>query len=180
MYTDLELAYFAGIVDGEGCFFIGLYNTKGIRNAKGCPNYQSFIKVSNTDKELIDWIKERFEGTNNTITRRSRVNQFERDIYSIQIGGPTMDALLPDLYPLLVIKRKHCEVMMRFRTTFEEGKRLGKRVTHKDTHELRYACFIELRHLNSRYRNHPAKQPYSLRPCCPEVIKPPGVPSQLE
>lgn len=170
MFKETDLAYFSGIIDGEGCFFIGLYYIKSNRTAKGCPNYQTFIKISNTDKELIDWIKPRFNGTNQTLTRRTRINEFERDIHSIQIGGKDLDKLLPQIYPHLVIKRKHCEIMIKMRSTFHETRRLQKRETSKEVHEFRYSCYLELRHLNSRYRNHPAKQPYALRPCCPPIL----------
>ncbi len=167
---ETDWAYFAGIIDGEGCYFIGLYNTHSIKLAKGCPNYHTFIKISTTDKILTDWLKEKFNGTNNCLSRRTRVNRIERDIYSIQFGGKTLDYILPRIEPYILIKKPQHEVMKTMRTTFHENRRLQKTALVKEVHELRYQCYLKIRHLNSRYRNHPAKQDYSLRPCCPAVL----------
>lgn len=164
--TDTELAYLAGIVDGEGCFFIGLFRTKATKNLL---NYHTYIKISNTEKSLIDWVHEKAGATNIQQDRLSRKSLFDRRCYSSQITGTTLDALLPKIYPYLIIKRRQCEIMMRMRSTFTPHRRLQKKQISQETHDIRYQCYLEIRSINSRFRNHPAKTLYSLAPCLPSA-----------
>ena len=108
--TDTELAYLAGIIDGEGCFFIGLFRTKATKNLL---NYQTYIKISNNEKSLIDWVHEKAGATNIQQDRPTRKSLVNRTCFSSQITGATLDALLPRILPYLVIKRRQCEIMMR-------------------------------------------------------------------
>jgi hypothetical protein len=52
-YTVAEIAYLAGIIDGEGCIYIGNFSCN---KKTGVPYYQTNIQVTNTDKKLIDWL----------------------------------------------------------------------------------------------------------------------------
>jgi len=51
-----ELSYFAGLMDGEGCFNIN-FNKK--RNT-----YQARLTMSNTDTNLVEWCRDRVGGKN--------------------------------------------------------------------------------------------------------------------
>ncbi len=163
---DVELAYLAGIIDGEGCFFIGLFRTKATKNLL---NYHTYIKISNNEKSLIDWVHEKAGATNIQQDRKTRKSLVNRQCFSSQITGATLDALLPKIYPYLIIKRRQCEIMMRMRSTFVPHRRLQKKEISQDTHSIRYQCYLELRSINSRFRNHPVKSLYSLAPCCPSA-----------
>lgn len=173
--TDTELAYLAGIIDGEGCFFIGLYRTKA---TKMILNYHTYIKISNTEKELMDWIKEKAGSTNNQQERKTRISKKERDIFNCQFTGQTLDDLLPKIYPYLIVKRRQCEIMMKMRSTFPKDSRLFKSTKTQEVHDMRYQCYLELRSINSRFRDHPVKSLYSLAPCHPPLMQR-GLPSQL-
>lgn len=172
--TETELAYLAGIIDGEGCFFIGLFRTDA---TNGLLNYHTYIKITNTDKGLIDWIHKKAKATNIQQTRRTRKSLKERDIHHSQIGGQTLDALLPKIYPYLIVKRKQCEIMLKMRSTFVYKRRLQKKEISQEIHDIRYHCYLEMRSLNSRFRDHPVKSLYSLAPCLPPLMQR-GVPSQ--
>ncbi len=163
---DTELAYLAGIIDGEGCFFIGLFKTKA---TKFLLNYQTYIKISNNEKSLIDWVHEKAGATNIQQERLTRKSSVNRSCYSSQITGATLDALLPKIYPYLIIKRRQCEIMIKMRSTFTPHRRLQKKEISQEIHDIRYQCYLELRSINSRFRNHPVKSLYSLAPCCPSV-----------
>jgi len=172
--TDTELAYLAGIIDGEGCFFIGLFRTKATHDLL---NYHTYIKISNTDKDLMDWVKEKAQATNNQQERKTRVSLKERTIYNAQIGGAVLDAIMPKIYPYLIVKKRQCEIMMKMRNTFTPHRRLQKKEISHEIHDIRYQCYLELRSINSRFRDHPVKSLYSLAPCYPPV-KLRGLPSQ--
>ena len=163
---DTELAYLAGIIDGEGCFFIGLFRTEATKNRM---NYHTYIKISNNEKSLIDWVHKKAGATNIQQDRLTRKSGANRACYSSQITGATLDALLPKIFPYLIIKRRQCEIMLRMRNTFTPHRRLQKKEISQEIHDIRYQCYLELRSINSRFRNHPAKSLYSLAPCCPSA-----------
>ena len=56
MPTELEWAYLAGIIDGEGTVDLR------VRTDRLSPAIIYRLVVSNTDKNLMDWIHERFGG----------------------------------------------------------------------------------------------------------------------
>jgi len=181
MYKATDLAYLAGFIDGEGCFFIGLFKTK---SAAGniTPNYHTYIKICNTEGSVMRWIRDTFGGTNYNqwkSTDRKKLN--DKEIHNVQITGQNLTDLLPLIYPYLIVKKAHCEIMMKMRKTFPEGKRLSKYENNDEIHNLRYSYMLELRKLNSRFHDHPLKEQYILAPCCPILPKQPiGVPSQSE
>jgi len=51
--NSVECAYLAGVIDGEGCLSIVKHNNKTSRGWR----YEPCLSVSNTDKRLLDWIK---------------------------------------------------------------------------------------------------------------------------
>ena len=126
----------------------------------------------------MDWIKEKAKATNNQQERKTRVSLKERTVYNAQISGATLDALIPKIYPFLIVKKRQCEIMMRMRSTFTPHRRLQKKEISQEIHDIRYQCYLELRSINSRFRDHPVKSLYSLAPCYPPVELR-GLPSQL-
>jgi hypothetical protein len=167
--TDAQIGYFAGIVDGEGCFTIGLYGIKSKFTGKILMNYHTYIKISNTDENLIKWIHEVLGGTNWQQHRTTRINKYDRTVYNIQLSGESLDLIMPIIYPHLIVKKPQCEVMMKMRSTFKKNKGLSKKQISQEFHNLRHSCYSEMRSLNSRWHNHPLKPKYDLAPCCPSA-----------
>ena len=161
MFNEIDLAYLAGFIDGEGCFFIGIFDTK---SAAGniARNYHTYIKICNTDKNVMDWIAKTFNGTNyNQYKSTDRARQYDKTIYNIQFTGENLNQILPKIYPYLIVKKQQCEIMMKMRSTFQKDKRLSKLSKSTEIHDFRYQCFLELRQLNSRFHNHPLKNTLS-------------------
>ena len=122
----------------------------------------------------MEWIAKTFNGTNyNQYRSTDRARKFDKTIYNIQITGQNLNEILPKIYPFLIVKKQHCEIMMRMRSTFMKDQRLSKQSKSSEVHDLRYQCFLELRKINSRFHNHPLKQvlrpspmsPFSGLPC---------------
>jgi hypothetical protein len=66
-YTDIQLAYLAGIIDGEGSIYIGNFSC----NPKtGTPYYQTNMEVTNTDAGLIDWLMGNIGGRRSLYTEK--------------------------------------------------------------------------------------------------------------
>jgi len=148
----VELAYLAGIIDGEGCFYIGQikqgkYGTR--------QQWHALLKITSCDKILIDWLREHFSGCSQNTYRWTAKKKFYRAVYSWTIGGEALDHFLPLLQPFFVIKRKHCVVMMEIRKSFKNG---GSKRLSDETLKVRTNLMKEMRKLNSRFHDHPFKQ----------------------
>jgi len=52
-----KLAYFAGLLDGEGSFQLYYY-----KNNRGFPSFQSKMFIGNTDIKMIEWVHSNFGG----------------------------------------------------------------------------------------------------------------------
>jgi hypothetical protein len=72
-----------------------------------------------------------------------------------------LDYILPLVQPYLIIKRKQCDVMIRYRLTSKNigSKRLSDEINHQ-----RLELMNELRNLSSRFHEHPLKNPSPLSP----------------
>lgn len=164
-FDPICLAYFAGIVDGEGCFHISLLTGKRYDGYVN-PHYRGVLKVSNTDKSLIDWLIKTFEGTESSCQRFTSSKRFERPIYDWVVTGFRLHDLCEQVLPYLVVKIKHCKNMIKFRTTYPKLP-VGRGTRTLSTKELniRKKCWEVARHLNSRFHLKKA-----LGPCLPSVL----------
>jgi len=153
-----EIAYLAGIIDGEGCFYLG--HTKQGKYGSGY-QWHSFIKITSCDECLIVWLKNVFGGSKDSRYRYTSKKKFYRPVYNWQASGKMLDYLLPKIKKYLVIKRKQCEVMMKYRIT---SKNIGSKRLPKEVIEKRLLFLSEMRNLNSRFHNHPLKNPSAPSP----------------
>lgn len=179
MYSETQLAYLAGFIDGEGCFFIGIFDTK---SAAGniARNYHTYIKICNTDQNVMEWIANTFHATNyQQYKNTDRARKFEKTIHNIQFTGENLNLIMPKIYPYLIVKKKQCEIMMKMRSTFSKERRLSKQSKSKEIHDFRYQCFVELRQLNSRFHEHPLKTIEIPSPMSPSTLTL-GLPCQSE
>jgi hypothetical protein len=154
-----QIAYLAGIIDGEGCFYLG-----HIKHGQyGCGmQWHSVMKVQVCDEELITWLENTFGGRKDTPhSRYTSKRTYERPVFGWQATGAMLDYLLPLIRPYLVIKPKQCDVMMQYRLT---SKNIGSKRLPPEIHEKRIELMLQMRHLNSRFHNHPLKNPSALLP----------------
>ena len=156
-FSPLDLAYLAGIIDGEGCFHICLLS-KNSNDGYINPHYRGVLKVSNTDQKLIEWLKETFQGTDSACTRSTSSKKFEREVFDWVVTGFRLLDLCEQVLPYLIIKKRHCENMIRFKNTYPRVKTgRGNKILSKDILDIRQSCLEESRKLNSRFHLHPLK-----------------------
>ena len=105
-WTEAELAYFAGIIDGEGSFVLHKHRS-GYRFA--CQ-----IQIGNTDVRLMEWIYNRFGGS---VNPERRSNLKHKPVYRWVCQADTLDILVGALLPYLVVKREQAEVILAYRRT---------------------------------------------------------------
>ena len=95
MYDKVDLAYLAGIIDGEGhAYKPNALNGRGERHLQARLLFVQSIK--NNGKELCEWALKRFGG-GITLTR---------DLYRWQIQGKKATELAHVLQPYLIVKRE--------------------------------------------------------------------------
>lgn len=114
-YTIAQIAYLAGIIDGEGSIYIGNFSCN--KKTK-VPYYQTNIQVTNTDKPLIDWIYNVFGGLISKRTSRQHAHNSRKQAYIWTASGDRVTHLCELILPYLIVKTRQCEIMIKMRATF--------------------------------------------------------------
>jgi hypothetical protein len=157
--TDLEIAYLAGYIDGDGCFYMDYVKHK---NPAKRPHHRCVLKFASVTHDQIKWISELFgfDYWMKSKTRQQRENPNRKPVYECNVTGEKLDFILPLIYPFLKIKKQHCEIMMNMRKTYTHPIRGFVCVTPSDElYELRHKYYLQLRsintHQNGKYRTCP-------------------------
>src|SRR5215467_1429377 len=95
--TPLELAYLAGIIDGEGTISVAQNSIVYLR---------PHIVISNTSTLLAEWLRIR------GFAPHWAKNTIGRDYWRISWSGFSLDKLLPLIRPYLVIKARHADLLL--------------------------------------------------------------------
>lgn len=141
-----KLSYLAGIIDGEGTVYI----VPSSQKAWNRKEYRIRLQVGNTNKELLDWLKENFGGSVYSVKRKSHQNPRWKDKYEWFLGlSGKSGKLIKGIVPFAIIKKKHLELALKFIATFSHKK--GTRLPD-DIYNLREVYRLELKVLNKRGR----------------------------
>lgn len=114
-----DLAYMAGIVDGEGSIVL----TRKYRNGMPIP----VLAVDSTDPELLDWIKETFGGS---IKTKKKYAAHHRQAYTWTLTRRQALGLLEKLLPFLKLHRKRARVELLLECYLAATPRNGKYTAH--------------------------------------------------
>ena len=140
-----ELAYMAGIIDGEGCIRIGTYLRKSTTG-----NYlktQAAIEISNTDIRMLRWVSERFGGH---VRPKSHQNPKGKPAFTWQCGGREGHDILTKILPYLVIKKDQAECFVSFVELRSSGKQWSRRGLDPKEEETRNAFADKMHRLNRK------------------------------
>lgn len=111
--TDLEIAWIAGLVEGEGCFIIS-----------GAGNGTPTIRVAMTDEDVVDKLRHMWGYTNNTqvtaaklSTYRNQKLGFKKTVHSAYIYGEPALVVMQRILPHMGLRRraKIEEILVRFK-----------------------------------------------------------------
>ena len=134
-----DLAYTAGIIDGEGC--IGIYPR---RNNKTGPRYFGLrVYVGNTNEWLIKWLWFNYGGS---VLKRKVVDNCKEQ-WAWALADKKAYDFLKLIVPFLHIKRPHAELALKF----HNNSFFGRRRTDEDK-VLEEAQYILMRSYNKRGR----------------------------
>ena len=156
-YSVAELAYMAGIIDGEGSIYIGNFSSNPLTGSK---YYQTNIEVTNSDKPLMDWIVATFGGRINTYTLKQLPKNSRRIHYRWIATGERVTHLVEVLLPYLIVKKPQAEIMIKMRETYKPIMGVtrgiqGIAVLDKSILDLRQSYFEQMRALHCRNYNNP-------------------------
>lgn len=139
-WTETELAYFAGIIDGEGCFTLHNFGTH---------RFARQLHVGNTDVRMLEWIRARFGG-NVKLERRSKLQH--KPVWRWYSDANNLDAVIAAVMPYLICKKDRAELMLAYSATLAPRIR-SKRSTHRTSDSVkseRTRIHSELSILNRR------------------------------
>lgn len=106
-----KLSYFAGIMDGEGCF--GMYYSKRL------DRHYLTVDIYNSSTELLDWLSANFPGDYREIKAPSKKKHLNwKPQYIWRSNNNDTLQLLKEICPLLIVKKSQCLLAIRFRETF--------------------------------------------------------------
>ena len=108
MESNTELAYLAGLFDGEGC--ISILKEKDQRGFKSY-RYRLRIQITNTNKSVMDWLNERF---NFYITERKDLKKnWKRCWVGVRHDRKARN-LLVEMLPYLKVKKDEALLAIEF------------------------------------------------------------------
>src|SRR6185436_16986279 len=117
VYMDeLNFAYLAGYIDGDGCFYIDTVKAKtGIFPV----THRTIVKFASVDESIMLWLKE-FLGIHywEKAVSKKRKHLNRKMVYEANVTGECLDKLLNRIHPYLTIKKEHCEIMIKMRETY--------------------------------------------------------------
>lgn len=166
-----QLAYLAGFIDGEGCFFIGRFNTVSKPTGLKYLNYHTILKISNNNREVLDWISKTFYARTTLFNKKTKDKTRNFITYDCYFTGNLLTDLTELLMPFLIIKKPQAEVMLKMRATFPRSGSIGQTHITQEILALRAELHREMHRLNSRFKNNPLKEDLynNLAPCLPSA-----------
>lgn len=119
MPSDLDRAYMAGLIDGEGSIQIVILN-------KSKHYFQTRIAIAMANPEAIEWAHKVFGGR--FYRHRNNYNvKTAKDLYRVDWTGSTVMPLIREVYPFLKVKQPQAECLMAFTALAESQKSENRR-----------------------------------------------------
>lgn len=147
---EIDLAYIAGLVDGEGCIRIKK-STYGIRIRKDCqnPTYSEMIQIRMVNEPAIKFIQSRFGG-NYYLEKRPYGN---KPLYCYQITCKLASNMIKQLLPYLKVKKEVAKIVLKLRKSKENKDSFlrgcpTKQPMKKEIVDFRESLYLETKKLN--------------------------------
>lgn len=138
--SKVELAYIAGIIDGEGCIHINKRKQKLGRN----DDFAIEITIVNTSKKLMEWLWDKLGGYLNF--RKSKNSKW-KGCYRLRVSRLQAEILLKRLLPYLIAKKSQAEIVLELRKHIKLGK--TQRLSEKEL-ERREFLYLKIKRFNKR------------------------------
>ncbi len=106
-YHKTDLAYFSGLLDGEGCLRVGRF-----KNSNGEIRYRAQCAIAMTEKAPIEWLHSVFGG--GVYLDRKRNNPKSKVCHIWQINAQQASAILIQALPYLKVKAGQARLIVEF------------------------------------------------------------------
>lgn len=116
-----ELAYSAGLFDGEGCVSIERMGGKQTKTWKR-KYYRLVVDVVSTSFDLVKFLHKRFGGSIFEYNSAKRCSTWKK-AYRWRLGPTEAENFLRKLLPYLIYKKKHAELALRYREEITHRKK---------------------------------------------------------
>ena len=134
MILQTDLAYLAGLIDGEGTISCSVNKT-----AKNVLALQKQLSIFNTNLLLVSWITSRFGGK---VHSRVRSEKWKEE-HQVKWSATEAVVILELVLPYLVIKKEQAEIFIALHKTKSNS-------VSKETHEYRQRLCDRVQELNKR------------------------------
>lgn len=141
-----DLAYTAGIIDGEGCIMI----RKNPRKKRKRPfEYTLYVTVASTDQWLPQWL--RFAWGGNVASHWRSLSRFRQ--WEWQLGSKKASIMLQTILPYLHLKRPQAELAIKFQQAkFPRGRGHDKTAEELAVEEAQYILMRNLKRTSKERR----------------------------
>jgi len=128
MWGKEQLAYLAGIIDGEGSIHISK-NKKGYKIGAKNPSHNLRLYITSTNKTLIDWLCLQFGG-NTVYKKQHKNNKNQKASWDWYIDATKAVTILKAVYSYLLIKKPQAQLAIEFQKqkTNKSGKKLTPQI----------------------------------------------------
>ena len=112
---DLFVGYLAGLVDGEGCIYIGRTYAKALCDRTPESRQYLFLSVSitSTTLMLMCWLKDNFGGS---FRSKKPSDEKYKECYGWRLVSNQAAGFLERILPLLIVKREQAEIAIEFQS----------------------------------------------------------------
>lgn len=151
--SEIEKAWLAGVIDGEGSIYISKVNSEIGRRGF---YYKAFLAISNSNEDFVRRIREVIGGGFVGLTREERRDWKDKWEYK---GSPSvLRGILPQVLPFLIIKREVAKEMLDYLDFIESNPIDGAMDLPDGYHEKVDSLYRAVKHLNEKGRDLPAHQ----------------------
>lgn len=106
-YRATDLAYLAGIIDGEGCIKIA----KAKSRHTGRPQHWLQLEVSQKDGRLMSWIHNNFGGKVIEVSKNTSIQHYRWTLLENQAI-----AIIKEVLPFLTVKKEQAKIAIMFQS----------------------------------------------------------------
>ena len=140
-----KLAYFAGIIDGEGTITLERHSPTSLKHPS--PTFSASLYVSNTNMDVLKALQDTFCGS---IAKHKQNSVSQKEIYRWRLYGTKAISVIGLVSPYLIIKRKQAEIVLAYQIRPKE--KLTGKVRRLTIDELNYRESVvnRIRELNRR------------------------------
>ncbi len=121
-----ELAYAAGIFDGEG--HISLMRCVKPSKKRAGPEYALDVQITNSDKPVLEFFRTRFGGR----VKSHSMIEGRKPVYRWQVTGKKIDDFLVSVRPYVRIRKRQVKYALDFRKIVEGRKVQRAKLTPKE------------------------------------------------